>query len=309
MKVCINLAKDKKNIGPVIFAKRLARELEKSGIKIVDRIQKHDVLLAIIKDSYIEHSKKKRARIIQRLDGVYHSLDQDYELMNKDIKETFESADSVIYQSDFSKRLVKKFLGEKNGLDFIIPNGVDQNEFKKSNRKGKVFLCSAKWRPDKRLDSIVNGFSCLDLPAELWILGKTYGQYNNERIKCFGEVDSKQTFVFYNSANFFIHLAYDDNCPNSVVEALVSQLPVVCTSNGGTKELVRNSGEIIQEKEYDLKPFYSADISEVSRDKVSKSLQNCLENEKNYEFPREDLYMNNCAKKYIKAFEETLDSC
>tara|TARA_Y100000310_G_scaffold248251_1_gene254052 strand:+ start:706 stop:1641 length:936 start_codon:yes stop_codon:yes gene_type:complete len=311
MKVCINILENKKNIGPVIFSRQLASELEKLNVKIVDRDQKHDVLLAVIRDYNIESSRKKGAKIVHRLDGIYHNLDQDYKLMNSEIKRTYEEADSIIYQCNFSKDMVKKYFGEKEGLEFIIHNGADEKKFKKTeqNNKKNIFLCSSRWRPTKRLKSITEGFIYSELPnSKLWVVGEPDVCYMDKNIVNFGDFDHKFTKNFYKKSDFFVHLAYDDICPNSVVEALVSEIPVICTSNGGTKELVKDSGEIINEPKYDMEPYSAEDIPNVDYDNLKSVLEKVIEKRNEYEFPREDLYMSTCAKNYLEVFEKTLDN-
>ena len=46
-----------------------------------------------------------------------------------------------------------------------------------------------------------------------------------------------------------IHLAWLDHCPNVVVEAVASGVPVICAESGGTKELVGGFGAVILEKQ------------------------------------------------------------
>jgi glycosyltransferase involved in cell wall biosynthesis len=46
-----------------------------------------------------------------------------------------------------------------------------------------------------------------------------------------------------------VHLAWLDWCPNTVVEGLASGLPVLCSHNGGTKELVKDDGIILELEE------------------------------------------------------------
>ena len=309
MKVCINQLRSSKNIAPVIFSKRLARELEKQKIKIVDRTQKHDILLAVVHDELINESKKKGSKIVQRLDGIYHYLDQDYNSMNKSIKKTYDESNSVIFQSEFSKKMIEKYFGDHRGNKFIIHNGVDENYFSKKRKNNKrIFLASAKWRPVKRLDSIVEGFKYADLNAELHILGEgAENKDGDKRIKYFGEVRNGEVPFYVNNSDFFIHLSYIESCPNSVVEALVGGLPVICTSNGGTSELVKGSGEIISEGEYNLEPYYSYCIPKVENKKVAQAINRLIINEKEYQFPRRDLFMSTCAENYIRVFEETLD--
>lgn len=310
MKVCVNTLESERNDGPYIFARRLAFELEKQGVEIVDRNQKHDILLAIIRDFQIEESKRKGAKIVQRLDGIYHYTDQDYKGKNQSIQDTYDSADSIIFQTEFNKKMVPKYLGKKDCLDFIIHNGVDSSVFRESKGSGgEVFLCSSKWRSMKRLESILFGFESLENKnLSLWVLGETQLRSKDNRIKFFGEVSPNNVPNFYGRADFFVHLAYDDNCPNSVVEALVCQLPVVCTSNGGTPELVRDSGEIVLEEVYDMTPYKSEDTPNLNIGGVRNALERVLEKKGTYNFPREDLYIGNCAKKYIQAFQSTLDN-
>jgi glycosyltransferase involved in cell wall biosynthesis len=44
-----------------------------------------------------------------------------------------------------------------------------------------------------------------------------------------------------------IHLAWLDHCPNTVVEALSQGTPIICSEQGGTKELVKEFGVILKE--------------------------------------------------------------
>jgi len=309
MKVCINLLEQEKNIGPVIFAKRLAHELEKKNVKIVNRFQNHDVLLAIIKDDKIEYSRGKGAKIIQRLDGIYHYLDASPVERNVSIIDTFQKADAVVYQSRFNKRMIERDFGIKEQY-FIIPNGADPEIFSKNNNQKNniTFLTSSKWRSMKRLDSIIEGFDYAEIPnSELWILGQVDNSVSSEKIKYFGEIYSKSVVDFYNNSDFLLHLAHADSCPNTVVEALVAEIPVICASSGGTKELIKNSGEIIEEKVSGLEKISTAEIPKIPPKKVAEAMYNCIENKDKYEFPREDLYISNCARNYIRAFEEVLD--
>ena len=71
-----------------------------------------------------------------------------------------------------------------------------------------------------------------------------------------------------------------DPCPNTVIEAILSGVPVCYNSVGGTVELVRNCGE----------PLDNAD----------KLLAN-LEQYRNRCFDREDLYFEKVFEKYLNA--------
>ena len=312
MRICINYLERKDAlIAPVIFAHRLGRELEKhKDVKIVDRSEKHDILLAIIRDDQIADSHAIGAKVVQRLDGVYHELDNNILTKNKLIRKTFDEVDAVIYQSDFSRKLVNRYFGQNDGLEFIIHNGVDPFEYPASQGKGEGnFLAVAKWagRTNKRLKSIVEGFDYANFSGtKLKIVGPVdegMGSYGN--VEFTGPIPNSEIPSLYRNTNCLIHLCYDDNCPNAVAEALVSEVPVICTSSGGTPELVKDSGEIIQEDNYDLEPNWRAEIPDVPRDKVAEAIHAFM-GHRNYRFPRNDLYMESCANNYIEAFEKVL---
>ena len=95
-----------------------------------------------------------------------------------------------------------------------------------------------------------------------------------------------------------IHLAWLDWCPNTVVEGLCCGLPVLCSSNGGTKELVKNDGVVIQiEDDYipgDPASLYSP--PEVDSDVVADGVLSVLEIEKHS--GRHDLSIYNASKLY-----------
>ena len=76
-----------------------------------------------------------------------------------------------------------------------------------------------------------------------------------KRIFYSGNLDYMTLLSLYRRSSTFVHLAYLDHCPNVVVDALASDCHVVCSSAGGTKELVNQSkGTVIIEKPWDFSP-------------------------------------------------------
>ena len=100
-----------------------------------------------------------------------------------------------------------------------------------------------------------------------------------------------------------IHLCWLDCCPNTVVEGLASGLPVVCSHNGGTKELVRDDGIVIQlEEDYEygsmVNLYHPPKVdTNIIVEAVLKSLE--MPKVKN----RGDLKMSNVSKKYKALFK------
>ena len=73
---------------------------------------------------FIERSGKPLAKkVIQRLDGIWFSP-AEFKSKNTFIKNLYENADGVIWQSDFDRQMVTKWWGlPKNGV--VIRNGIN----------------------------------------------------------------------------------------------------------------------------------------------------------------------------------------
>ena len=104
------------------------------------------------------------------------------------------------------------------------------------------------------------------------------------------------------SATAMIHLAWLDWCPNSVVEGLASGLPVLCSHNGGTKELVKDSGIILQlEEDYQIGTkldLYSP--PKVDHEIIVEGVEKIIEMPKITD--RSDLNIKNTAAQYREVF-------
>jgi glycosyltransferase involved in cell wall biosynthesis len=68
-----------------------------------------------------------------------------------------------------------------------------------------------------------------------------------------GELNWTSLIALCKKATTFIHLAYLDHCPNVVVDAQAAGCKVVCSSTGGTPEIIEN-GIIVHEEAWDFKP-------------------------------------------------------
>jgi len=244
--------------GPNSFGKRLSDQFIKMGHEIVKDGEEHDVFLSFIQRNKIPY---KNAKTVLRLDGIWFKP-ENFEENNKKIKEAYLSYDYVIFQSYFDKAMMEKHFGEREGCS-VIHNGIEItkkniiHQIKHSNEK--IFVCSANWHPQKRLKENIDLFNQIRKKlnkdgedARLYILGMCH-DIENINIDSFdnvfylGHQNHETCLRFYATADYFIHLAWLDHCPNVVVEALSQGCPVICTDSGGTKEIVRNSGIIIPE--------------------------------------------------------------
>ena len=210
--------------------------------------------------------KKKGVPIIHRLDGLnwLHRvqrrnwknwlLNEIRNLFIRTIRNTF--ADAVVYQSKFVENWWKNH-GTYKGRSYIINNGVNLKEFK----------------PSKKIDKNQITLMCLEgyldySPYAIDLMNKLNLKIQEKQISppliVYGDIKyeiSKRNFsslidyrgivsrdelssVYHN----VIYFSLDVNaaCPNTVIEALASGIPVVGFDTGALKELVSSkAGEIV----------------------------------------------------------------
>jgi glycosyltransferase involved in cell wall biosynthesis len=241
--------------GPNSFATRLANELVSREHLLVEQKASHtaDAFLA-----FIEPSSKppENVKFLQRLDGIWFKPEQ-FETHNKLIKWSYENCDHVIWQSEFDKNMTTKHWGSRKGS--VIRNGISlkkhvvtqPNLIELRAKYEKVFVCASSWHRQKRLKENIDLFLAVKnkyKSACLIVMGSN-PDYSSSDPDIFytGNVPHNICLEVYSMADWMIHLAWLDHCPNVVVEALSQNTPVICTNAGGTHELVNNSGIIIPE--------------------------------------------------------------
>ena len=111
-------------------------------------------------------------------------------------------------------------------------------------------MSSAKWRPQKRLVDIVKVFKTYKNLYEgdtyLIIIGEEKENDDDNHIIYLPFVENKEMSKYLRSADIYLFLSWLDACPNSVLEAIACNIPVICTNQGGTKEILNiTSGGII----------------------------------------------------------------
>ena len=228
--------------GPNSFANRLAEEFTKRGHEIVGERSDYEIFLCFIEPASVP---REGSKFIHRLDGIWFKPEQ-FKTHNKHIKWAYENCDKVIWQSNFDKKMTCHHWGKpKSGV--VIHNGIKKTTFdnlhdeikKIKTNFDRIFVCSAFWHRQKRL---------------------------------------KENIVFYQknrNKDWLLHFAWLDHCPNVVVESLSMGCPVICTTSGGTKEIVQNNGIILNEKKqysYELVDYdnpYTLDIEKIDLEKIN----------------------------------------
>jgi glycosyltransferase involved in cell wall biosynthesis len=263
MKVFAHNFNPSSNSGPNKFTRQLFKELgEGYGVSYTSNQQDADVEFCLIQQ--VAHKVKP---MVLRLDGIWFNSEQNYKEQNRIIEFSYRNADAVVFQSEFNKKLTETWFGEHKN-SHVIHNAADFKQIERANAafwnnafgKGtEVWSCASSWRPHKRLDENIRYFlEFAPKDAILAVAGRgsdseRLNYHSNERIKFLNELDYMSLLSLYRRSSTFIHLAYLDHCPNVVVDAQAAGCRIICSSTGGTAEIVEN-GTIVIEDEWDFKP-------------------------------------------------------
>jgi glycosyltransferase involved in cell wall biosynthesis len=300
MKIHLDNVNMSSTSGPNSFGKRLAMALMESGHEIeLENGSNSDVSIVFIEPSGRPLAKK----IIQRLDGIWFKPDE-FHTKNSRIKSLYQSANAVIWQSDFDRQMCTKWWGSpKTGS--VIRNGINAPKITEfqipalaqlRSQYEMLFVCSANWHPQKRLQKNIELYKHLRnfySSAALIVLGANPHYVADPHIFYAGSQSHEVCLEVFSAADWMLHLAWLDHCPNTVVESLSQGTPVICSSEGGTKELVNEFGIILKEKHYN---FDLADYDNPPEIVVTSLNKLPTKNELGTSY---DISMNNCLNKYI----------
>lgn len=246
------------NTGPNTFARRLAHQLALMGHVLAD-YDDYDVQLAFIE---AKNQPKAGKPLVQRLDGIWFKPDE-FEHRNNAIMDTWSKAQAVVWQSEFDRNMTTHHWGDHRGA--VIHNGIDLSKRITEHRVPAVealrrdydhfFVCSSNWHPQKRLNTNVQLFQHVrdSLPGRscLVVIGNgAASMIADPDVFYAGSVPEEIYLEIYSTADWMLHLAWLDHCPNVVVECLSQGTPVICTNSGGTSELVKDFGIVLREETY-----------------------------------------------------------
>lgn len=281
------------NSGPNKFTRTLFNSLKTNyGVGTIDNQEDANVEFCLI-----QQQAAKIKPMLLRLDGIWFNSEQDYNRQNAPIKYAYNNAAAVVFQSEFNKKLTEYWFGCHDN-SHVIHNAADLDLIKSANpdfwdkkfgKDTEVWSCASSWRPHKRLNENIRYFLEFAPKDSIFAIAGALGMDDaktipsNERIVLLGDLDYMSLLSLYRRSSTFVHLAYLDHCPNVVVDAQAAGCKAVCSSTGGTSEIVEN-GIIVNEEEWDYKPckLYEPpvlsfnDIAELT-DPKDRNIVNCSE--------------------------------
>lgn len=247
--------------GPLVKVKRLREYFPEAlwGYNLVYLLSNTPYLPGIALDIL----KQRRIPIVHNQNGVFYKAwyAGDWAAQNRRMACSYHAADWVFYQSEFCRRAADRFLGTRTGRGEILYNAVDTAHFIPHRRfpamARRDFELLITGKIDKhlyyRLDSTIKGLKIArddGLNARLRVAGWVDSEARNRAenlaqelgltasIDFTGAYTQEQAPEIYRGADAYVMTKHNDPCPNTVLEALASGLPVLYSDSGGVPELV-----------------------------------------------------------------------
>lgn len=316
--------------GPGSFQKRIEKELINLGfiIRYSGDNVKFDLIIVIggtKKLWWLLKNKLIGVKIIHRLDGInwlhkkkkysikYWLYSELTNWLVKIIRNYF--ADFIIYQSKFSQKVWEAYAKPIPINSTIIYNGVDRKLFKKNDdlQSRKSLICV-----EGNLDYSPYSIQLINiLYDELFDLidFNLYGSFENKinlsklnsGIRYHGYLSQNKLINVYNNA-ILLSLDINPACPNSVIEALASGIPVVGYDTGSLNELVHPKAGIIVSYNDDL---WNTELPDVKP--LIKAIKDVIDDWPNYSLNAHKISVNKfdinkIAKQYSKIIIKQLSS-
>ncbi len=191
-------------------------------------------------------------KVIYRLDGARFRYNRTRSKMDDLQYNVLRIADYTIFQSD---DCVDSFraMGYDGDQYAVIHNGVDQGIFHRDGRH--------PWNPDKPLRvfssnwsaSKHKGYDAIALFSRLpGVQSSFVGNWNQEtdpgHVSIQGPVTQSELADIYRQHDVFLHAAEYDPCPNVLLEAMSTGMPVFYHDTGGSPDIAGSYGIRLPDK-------------------------------------------------------------
>lgn len=181
-----------------------------------------------------------KKKIVKRIKGLLYS----------------KYIDTFVSVSNYSEnQLVKEFGAQINKKILVIFNGLDIRKFKKkvSFNSNSNFVIACHLRKDKGIQDVILAVneikSDIKIPFTITIYGE--GHYKEELKKMIATFSLQNYFIFkgsianlhevYCNYDYLIHPSHGETFCYSVVESLLSNLPVITNNQGNVLGLVHHN--------------------------------------------------------------------
>jgi glycosyltransferase involved in cell wall biosynthesis len=226
-------------VGWSSFSLHTLRKAKKMGmITILDRGSSHiEYQRDILKEEY------ELLGIKAKLYSLPHP-----KIVEKELKE-YEEADYICLPSLFAKRtFLEKGISENKILH--ISYGVDLSNFKQIPKNDNVFriIFVGSLSIRKGVYYLLKAYNELNLKnSELLLVGPIWDEIKpilkkfDGFYKAIGPVPQKELYKYYSNSSVFVLPSIEEGLAMVQPQAMACGLPVICTTNTGGEDIVRDS--------------------------------------------------------------------
>ena len=169
-------------------------------------------------------------------------------IVDKELRE-YEEADYVSVPSIFAKKTFIDNGCAENKL-IHIPYGVDLSNFRQIPKEDNIFRivhCGGV-SLRKGVHYLLQAFYELNLPdAELWLIGVISDEmkpfirkYDNGKVFHKGPYPQNELYKYYSQGSVFALMSIEEGLAMVIPQAMACGLPVICTTNTGGGDIVRD---------------------------------------------------------------------
>jgi len=168
-------------------------------------------------------------------------------IIEKEIKE-FEESDYIFIPSSFVKKTFLEYSISENKL-IQIPYGVDLSNFRQIPKNDNIFriIFAGTVCIRKGIQYLLQAFKDLNLKnSELVLIGNVSDDIKNVLLK-YNDLNIKIKYIphfelykEYSQGSVFVLPSIEEGLARVIPEAMACGLPVICTTNTGGKDVVRD---------------------------------------------------------------------
>lgn len=228
-------------------------------MQMVDRLEDADAAIVIagrgVTEEELSLASTRGCFIVHRIDEHFGAFDDpDRRRKHEKIAALNRYASLTVYQSEFVRKSAETYLQARNSC--VIYNGADPDRFYLHRRPGKDIghvtwsLLEKKGLAEVRNEIVARpteSFRLVGVHSKAHSVGLNFELPNavlrGERTHSRMPAEYRKMKVLYFPSRF-------DPCPNTVIEAILSGVPVCYHDSGGTPELVRDCGEPLERFDY-----------------------------------------------------------
>jgi len=171
-------------------------------------------------------------------------------IIEKELRE-YELADYILIPSEFVRRsFIKKGMPDSKLIK--IPYGVDLTYFYPTKKEDDTFriLYVGGMHLRKGVHYLLEAFAQLELPnAELWLIGsqseeiKPFFKKYAGHFRYFNHLPQNELFKYYSQCSVFAICSIEEGMAMVQAQAMACALPLICTTNSGGEDLIREGEE------------------------------------------------------------------